>query len=126
MLDTIIYFDGECIMCNHSIKFVIKRDKKYIFKIGYTKSLESKNQDSIVLFYNGLTYKYSSAVIKCLILLGGFYKMAYIFYIIPKWLRDPVYKFIANNRYKWFGKHYECPIPPKEWKDRMKSPSDKQ
>jgi predicted DCC family thiol-disulfide oxidoreductase YuxK len=113
-------------MCNHSIKFVIKRDKKYIFKIGYTKSLESKNQDSIVLIYNGLTYKYSSAVIKCLILLGGFYKMAYILYIIPKWLRDPVYKFIANNRYKWFGKHYKCPIPPKEWKDRMKSPSDKQ
>ena len=120
MKDTVVYFDGQCIMCNQTIRFLIERDTKNVFKIGYTSSLESKNQDSIILKYNGITYKYSSAVIKCIILLGGFYRVAYISYIIPRNLRDLLYKFIAKNRYKWFGKHQVCPVLPKEWKKRIK------
>jgi predicted DCC family thiol-disulfide oxidoreductase YuxK len=121
MENATIYFDGECIMCNYSIKYLIQRDKKEIFKIGYTKSLEPKNQDSIFLVYKGLTYKYSSAVIKSLILLGGFYKIAYLLYVFPKLFRDLVYIFVARNRYRWFGKHNSCPSPPKEWIKRMKT-----
>tara|TARA_B110000444_G_scaffold225317_1_gene229102 strand:+ start:2728 stop:3096 length:369 start_codon:yes stop_codon:yes gene_type:complete len=121
MENATIYFDGECIMCNYSIKFLIQRDKKEIFKIGYTKSLEPKNQDSIVLVYKELTYKYSSAVIKSLILIGGLYKIAYVLYVFPKFFRDLVYIFVARNRYKWFGKHNSCPKPPKEWLGRMKT-----
>ena len=121
MENATIYFDGECVMCNFSINFLIQRDKKEIFKIGYTKSLEPTNQDSIVLVYQELTYKYSSAVIKSLILLGGFYKIAYILYVFPKLFRDLVYIFVARNRYRWFGKHNSCPSPPKEWIRRMKN-----
>jgi len=116
----IIYFDGVCILCNKSMRFIINRDKNKHFKIGFLQSIKhNNNYDSIVLLNNGIEYTNSTAIIKSLILLGGIYRCAALLFIFPKKLRDLVYKFIAKNRYKWFGKYDSCPVLPKEWKERM-------
>ena len=116
----IIYFDGECILCNHSIKFILNRDSKKLFKIGYLKSNnQNKKIDSIVLTHKGNRYTYSTAVIKSIILLGGMYKCAILLFIFPKILRDMVYKIISKNRYKWWGKYEVCPVLPDTWKERI-------
>ena len=119
MSQTILYFDGICILCNKSIKFIIDRDRKNQFKIGFLNSLKSQEYDSIVLVHKGIKHHYSNAVIKSLIIIGGIYKLAIILFIFPKSLRDFVYKIISKNRYKWFGKNNSCPTLPEEWKERL-------
>jgi len=116
----ILYFDGICVLCNKSIRFIINRDKNKHFKIGFLQSAkQNNNYDSIILLHNGTEYTHSTAIIKSLILLGGIYRCAVLLFIFPKKLRDLAYKFIAKNRYKWFGKYDSCPVLPKEWKERM-------
>ena len=120
MEQTILYYDGVCVLCNKSIRFIINRDRKSQFKIGLLDAFKNEDkQDSVVLLHKGIKYNYSNAVIKSLILIGGIYKLAALLFIFPKSLRDFVYKIIAKNRYKWFGKHNTCPTLPEEWKERL-------
>ena len=120
MEQTILYYDGLCVLCNKSIRFIIDRDRKNQFKIGFVNELKNQDkQDSVVLVHKGIKYNYSNAVIKSLILIGGIYKLAALLFIFPKILRDFVYKIIAKNRYKWFGRHNTCPTLPQEWKERL-------
>ena len=120
MEQTILYYDGVCVLCNKSIRFIINRDRKNQFKIGLLDAFKNEDkQDSVVLVHKGIKYNYSNAVIKSLILLGGIYKLVALLFIFPKSLRDFVYKIIAKNRYKWFGKHNRCQTLPEEWKERL-------
>ena len=120
MNHSILYYDGLCVFCNKSMHFIISRDKKRHFKIAQQELQPgTRNYDSIVLVSKGVKYTHSTAVIKSLILLGGIYRCAFLLFIFPKFLRDSVYKFIAKNRYKWFGKYNSCPSIPEDWKDRM-------
>ena len=120
MEQTILYYDGLCVLCNKSMRFIINRDRKNQFKIGFLDAFKNQDkQDSVILVHKGNKYHYSTAVIKSLILIGGIYKLAALLFIFPKSLRDFVYKMIARNRYKWFGRHNTCPTLPEEWKERF-------
>ena len=120
----IIFYDGLCAMCNRFIRILITLDKKEKFllaplqgkngKILQNKfSKELKGIDSVI-FYNKQVYTKSSAVINILSELGGIYKLAYIFNIIPSFISDSIYDYIARNRFQWFGKLDKCPIPEKK------------
>ena len=86
---TILYYDGLCVLCNKSIRFIINRDRKNQFKIGLLDAFKSEDKhDSVVLVHKGIKYNYSNAIIKSLILIGGVYKLAVILYIFPKSFRD--------------------------------------
>ena len=120
----IIFYDGLCAMCNRFIRILITLDKKEKFllaplqgkngKILQKKfSKELKGIDSVI-FYNKKVYTKSSAVINILSELGGIYKLAYIFNIIPTFISDSIYDYIARNRFQWFGKLDKCPMPEKK------------
>lgn len=64
--------------------------------------------DSILLFKAENWYVASDAVIQTALSLGGIYKLIVLAYVLPKWLRDWVYNFVAKNRYRWFGKNHRC------------------
>ncbi len=120
MCKPILYYDGMCVLCNKSIRFIVNRDPKKRFKIAQQQSVKhNTNYGSIVLFFDGKKYMHSTAVIKSLILLGGIYRISAILFIFPKTLRDFTYNLVAKNRYKWFGKHKTCPTLPESWKDRF-------
>jgi predicted DCC family thiol-disulfide oxidoreductase YuxK len=71
------------------------------------------------VYSDGQFYDRSNAVLKlCKILGGGFY-VVLIGYLIPRFIRDGLYRFIANNRYRWFGKQSQCRVPSPELKDRF-------
>ena len=107
-------------LCNRSMKFLISRDKRQVFRIGFLKENDTeKSIDSIVLVYKNIRHTKSTAVLKSLYLLGGIYKLSIVFFCIPKSVRDFAYTTLATNRYKWFGKIEECPTMPEEWKKRM-------
>lgn len=126
----IILFDGICNLCNHSVQLVIKKDKKnkFLFAplqsdnvIVYLKkqSKDLSNIDSIFLATEKKLYTKSSAALTIARGLTGLYPLLYIFYIIPKPLRDLVYDYIAKNRYKWFGKEESCMMPTPELKKKF-------
>ena len=127
---SIILFDGACNLCNNSIQFIIKRNKKQ--NLFYTSlqsdasqdillqfQIEKVNFDSIILVENGKIHQKSTAILKISRHLKGGWKLCYGFIIIPKCIRDYLYTIIASNRYKWFGKRESCMIPTEELKSRF-------
>jgi predicted DCC family thiol-disulfide oxidoreductase YuxK len=126
----VILFDGVCNLCNASVQFIIKRDSKKSFMFSSLQSdaaqaillqynLENLDFNTIILIEGGVVYDKSTAILKIIRRLSGFYKLGYIFIIVPKFIRDFVYKIISNNRYKWFGKRATCMIPTEELKLRF-------
>tara|TARA_B100000508_G_scaffold141035_1_gene145438 strand:- start:58 stop:339 length:282 start_codon:yes stop_codon:yes gene_type:complete len=83
-------------------------------KILWQSNLNSGEIDSIVFVDNGQVYIKSTAVLRILKAMGGLWGIAEIFLLVPTFLRDPVYDYVARNRYRWYGKYKECWIPTKE------------
>ena len=126
----IILFDGLCNLCDKSVQLVIKKDSKNIFLFAplqdvsvqyYLKQQKGNfnNVDSILLITSKKIYTKSSAALTIAKHLKGLYPLLYVFYIIPKPLRDVIYNFIAKNRYRWYGKKDQCMIPSPELKNKF-------
>ncbi len=125
----IILFDGICNLCNSAVQFIIKNDKKDLFRFVALQSdlgkdicnyigVDQNIIDSIILYNPGLAYYYkSSAAIEIAEDLGGIYSLVSIFKIFPEKLRNYFYEYIAKNRYKWYGKKESCMIPTPELKE---------
>ena len=127
-MDNIIFFDGVCNLCNDSVNRVIKKDVKKVFKFASLQSdiatslipqhlLNHKNLDTIILYRDGKFYDRSNAVLKICKTLGGVFNLFLIGYLIPLFIRDGLYRFVAKNRYKWFGKKDQCMVPSEELKE---------
>ena len=127
----LILFDGVCNLCNSSVQYVIKRDKKEIFlftalqsdvgkKILEHYKIDTSEIDSILLYTpnKGIEYK-STAALKVAVSLGFPENLMGLFFIVPAFIRNWVYDFIAKNRYKWYGKKESCMIPTKSLKSRF-------
>lgn len=122
----IILFDGVCNLCEASIVYVIKHDKKDIFRFVALQSdlgqrivkhigINTNHIDSVILYEPGVAYYYkSSAVVEIAKGLSGIFTWFTLFQILPTVFRDYVYDYVANNRYKWYGKKQECLVPNKE------------
>ena len=128
----IILFDGICNLCNTAIQFVIKHDPKEIFMFASLQSeigqqiLKKNNMPlqqlgSFVLLQNDIIYTKSTAAIKVAQQLNGLWKCFYIFNLVPVFIRDGVYNWIAKNRYKWFGKQEACMLPSPAMRKRFLS-----
>lgn len=126
----IILFDGVCNLCNSSITFVIKRDKKDMFRYAPLQStigqeLAAKHNidlgkvDSIILVTEDKAVAKSTAALRIAKHLSGGWPLMAAFLILPAFIRNIVYDFIARNRYKWFGKKDSCMIPTPELKSKF-------
>ena len=126
----IIIFDGICNLCNNLVQFVIKHDKKDMFRFvplqsGKAKQIIScfdeiiKNSDSVILFHNNRFFIKSDAALEIANILNYPWKVFYFFRFIPKFIRDWIYEFIAQNRYQWFGKKTVCMVPTEEIKPKF-------
>lgn len=111
------------------VKFAIKHDKAGVLRFA---SLQSdigkaiKNQfkindtiDSLVFVENNKAFTYASAAIGITKYFNYPAKILYLFRFVPSFISTPIYKFIAKNRYKWFGKTDECQIPSPEIRNRF-------
>ena len=130
MKDHVILYDGVCNLCNASVRFILKNDKKRKFYFSplqssfaakHTHLFEQRvtDPDTVIYMHPGNIYYRSKAVLKILVDLGGFFKVFMVFLILPESIRDFIYRMVAKNRYKWFGKMDACPVVPAEWKDRF-------
>jgi predicted DCC family thiol-disulfide oxidoreductase YuxK len=130
MNNPIILFDGVCNLCENTIIFFIKQDKKNALLFASLQSetgqsllkqynLPTQDFDSFVLIANNRYYLRSSAFLKITSYLGRWWVLFSIFWIVPKLIRDKVYSFISKNRYKWFGQKQECMMPTPEIKAKF-------
>ncbi|MES2836758.1 MAG: thiol-disulfide oxidoreductase DCC family protein [Bacteroidota bacterium] len=128
--NNIILFDGVCNFCNSSINFVIERDpnKKFKFaplqseageKIQKQFNLDTTKFDSVLLIKNGKVLSKSTAALYIAKELKGLWPLLFVFIIVPPFLRNAVYNYIAKNRYKWFGKQDSCMMPTPDLRSRF-------
>ncbi len=127
----IILFDGVCNLCNSSVQFIIKRDKKDIFRFAALQSdvgqelvrergIDTSKVDSIILIQPEMAYYVKSdAALRIARSLSGLWPALEIFLWLPSGLRDLIYDLVARNRYRVFGKRDACMIPTPELKEKF-------
>ncbi|MCH2207486.1 MAG: DUF393 domain-containing protein [Lentisphaerales bacterium] len=126
---SILLYDGDCLFCSHSVHFILKRDKPGHFKFASLKSdigqqlikehTSGELPDSLILFnQEGIHFK-SRAALRVCTKLSGLWKLFSIFLIIPAFILDPIYDFIARHRQKIIKN--SCALPSKEFNDRFLS-----
>lgn len=128
--EPVILFDGVCHLCTAGIQFIIKKDKKNKFRFASLQGkfgqqllqqlhLPATNLDSFILLENGKIYTQSMAALKIAKRLSGLWPFLYVLIIIPSFIRNTIYRIIASNRYRWFGKRNECWIPSAQINSRF-------
>ena len=124
----IVFFDGVCNLCQGSVRYLIKHDKKGVLKFAslqgnygkdFVNETEIQSMQSILFFDGNMLYKKSTAVLKLSRLLGGWHQLLLLGYILPRFFRDWLYNIVAKNRYRWFGKKDQCMLPSIGFKNRF-------
>ncbi len=126
----IILFDGICNACCGAVKFIIRNDRKAVFKFAALQSpliqkllkkqgLLNNKADTFVYFKEGVAYIKSKAALEVLKTLGWPWKAGYLFIIVPRPVRDFIYDLIARSRYRIFGKMDSCMVAQPENKSRF-------
>jgi len=126
----VVLFDGVCNLCHGSVLFIIKHDSQAKLKFASLQSdygaeqmrrfnLSPSSLSSVLLIKDGQVFQQSNAALEIGRMLDGMWPVVYAFKIVPLFIRDFVYQWIANNRYRWFGKKEQCMIPTPEIKSRF-------
>ena len=124
-----VFFDGECLLCNGFVDLIMRIDKASLLRIaplqGATAqkllpSLPENTEDwSIYYIEAGKIYDQSDAVLRVLHRLGGIWYWLGFARVIPRSIRNFVYRIIARNRYRWFGRRATCRMPTDQNKARF-------
>jgi predicted DCC family thiol-disulfide oxidoreductase YuxK len=118
----IVVFDGVCVLCSGAVRYLLPRDRAGRFRFAAMQTatgrrllaehgLDPADPVSFLLLEDGRTHTDSGAILRVLVLLGGWWRLAAAFYAVPRPLRDAVYRFVARRRYRWFGRRERCFVP---------------
>lgn len=130
MTSPVLLFDGVCNLCNASVQWVLLHDPTGVFRFAALQSetgqalLRQWNKstddfDTVVLVDGDRLLLQSDVPLEIVRRLGGWRQLLYVFKIIPRPLRNAIYRWVAQNRYRWFGRKESCMLPRPEWKDRF-------
>jgi predicted DCC family thiol-disulfide oxidoreductase YuxK len=126
----LVLFDGICNLCDHTVRFIIKRDRNEVFRFIPLQSALGKAlldqfgfppdyRDSFVLIDHGRPYIKSTAFIRISKKLQMPWPLFSLTAMIPRILRDYIYNKIGKNRYSWFGQHDYCEVQPAAMSQRF-------
>jgi predicted DCC family thiol-disulfide oxidoreductase YuxK len=126
----IVLFDGVCNLCSAWVQFLLARDARRRFRFASLQSeagaalarrhgLSPEAMQSVVLVEGGRAWVRSSAVLRIARGLGWPWPALSLFAVVPPFVRDRVYDWVAANRYRWFGQRETCWLPRPEWRDRF-------
>jgi len=126
----IVLFDGVCNLCNGAVQFILRRDRAGYYRFASLQGrsgsallaehgLDGGYRSSMIVIENGRLYVKSDAALRICTHLGAAWPMLALLRIVPRPIRDFVYEFVANNRYRWFGKRESCMLPRPEHRARF-------
>ncbi len=126
----IILFDAECILCSANAQFVLTHDRTKRFRLAAMQGevgsglyrrfgIDPTNPDSIIVVDGDKMLRDSDAVLAIYAGLGWPWKALALLRLVPRVLRDPLYLFVARNRYRIFGRRESCWLPSPEFRDRL-------
>ena len=128
----VVLFDGVCNLCNGAVNFLVDRDPRAKLRFaslqssagralleGLGHALADGDPESIVLVDGGLVYERSTAALRIARHLSGPWSLLAVLFVVPAFLRDLVYRWVASNRYRWFGKSDVCRVPTPELRARF-------
>ena len=130
-VSSVVLFDGECNLCNHSVQFILRRDPARRFHFAALQSAAAQSllrqsgqaptllPNSVVLVEQAKVYTKSAAALRIARRLRGLWPLAAVFLLVPAFLRDGVYDLIARHRYRLFGKREACMLPSPELRGRF-------
>lgn len=118
----VIIFDGLCVLCSHFVAFVLRHDKKRVFRLLTAQSplgealyrhfgLRAPDYETYLLLVDGQVLEKSDAALRIAHLLGFPWSMVGALSIVPRSWRDALYDFVARNRLPWFGARQSCYAP---------------
>jgi predicted DCC family thiol-disulfide oxidoreductase YuxK len=116
-----IQFDGMCVLCSRTVRFLLKADRKnkFLFQTLQNSADVNSIETVIVTDHFGRRYDYFDAVLKIGYELGGVYKIVSVFKVLPRSWRKSFYLWIAQNRFRWFGKRKSCYLPEESEKEKF-------
>ena len=123
----VIVFDGVCVLCNGWVRFLLRHDRLQRYRFAAMQGDAGRR----LLAENGLDpgdpmsfllIEYdrgpepciatdTDAMRRVLVGLSGAWRLAAAIALLPRGLRDPLYRLMARNRYRWFGRHDACVVP---------------
>jgi predicted DCC family thiol-disulfide oxidoreductase YuxK len=130
MNEPIVLFDGVCKFCNRSVNFLIDHDSRGRLRFAALQSetgqallrrfrLRTNDFDTLVLVQGRHCSTRSTAALRAASYLDGPWRFLEALLLMPAFLRDPLYNFLARNRYRWFGRLDACRVPTPELKARF-------
>jgi predicted DCC family thiol-disulfide oxidoreductase YuxK len=128
--ESIVLFDSVCNLCSGFVQFVLPRDEAGQYRFASLQSdagqallaehdLPRDELESVVLIEDGESHVKSAAIIRIATGLGGAYRLLSPFRYVPRSLRDRIYDFVADHRYRWFGKKDRCMMPSEDVESRF-------
>ncbi|QTH45932.1 thiol-disulfide oxidoreductase DCC family protein [Cohnella sp. LGH] len=126
----VLLIDGHCNMCHGLAKFVVGRDKRAVFRFASLQSelgrrllkeggMPEDALETFVMVDNGKYYTKSTAALRIGRKLGWPWSVAYPAIVVPRFVRDRVYRFVARRRYRWFGRSESCLLPTPDMRSRF-------
>lgn len=131
MSHSILVFDGVCVLCSHWVGFVMRHDRRGVYKFAAMQTpagrelliehgIDPDDPQSFLLLEHGRSYTDTDAIVRVLRSVGGHWKLvATLLAVVPRLVRDPLYRWIARNRYRLFGRRDVCAVPSAQIADRF-------
>lgn len=128
--NAVLFFDGDCALCNGSVKFILKHERSAALLFAPLQGQHGQSMaqqyfgssplpDSLILLENGQVYTESDGALKVCRYLKWYLRWLTVFLVLPGWLRNWVYRLVAKNRIKWFGRTAYCSVKQPKWANRF-------
>jgi len=126
----IIVFDAQCLLCNGWVQFLLRHDRRGVFRYASIQGAVGKHllaqaglkRDGLqtLLLVNGQrSWQHTAAILRVLDGLGWPWRLAWVGWLVPAFLRDALYRWVARNRYWMFGRSETCLMPPSDYATRF-------
>ena len=123
----LVLYDGVCALCNGLVRFLLRIDRRNMLafaplqgqtaaRIAERHQIATDVRTIVYVRHFGLkderAHTRSDAVLRLMGDVGGVWWLLSLFRLVPRFVRDPIYDFVARHRYRWFGQYDQCPLPP--------------
>ena len=118
----IVVFDGHCLLCKGWVQFLLKHDRRRRLRFAAiqgrtgqsllaSQGLRAEGLQTLLLVDGDRVWQHTAAIFRVLHALGWPWRLAWLGWLVPAAVRDPLYRLLARHRYRWFGRSETCLLP---------------